>query len=147
MKTGVPIKAVITPTGSSEAPVTTRAKASQATRKMPPRIADVGINILWSGPISSLVMWGIIRPTNPITPLIETTAPVINEPKTRRVSLTFLCLLLDVKLCRRLRQEGLGLWKRSKPQIHRLCKQGVPHIHLSIRCRRIRLRRAKRRYL
>ena len=78
----------MTPTGNSEAPVATRATESQSMRNMAPTIADVGKRIRWSGPITSRVMWGIMRPTNPMIPLMETTAPVIKEPMSRSICRT-----------------------------------------------------------
>ena len=45
MKKGVPARAVMTPTGSSEAPVATLAKESQSIKNIAPTIADVGKRI------------------------------------------------------------------------------------------------------
>lgn len=45
MKNGPPARAVITPTGNSEAPVTILAIASQTTKKIAPTIIDAGNRI------------------------------------------------------------------------------------------------------
>ena len=41
----------MTPTGNSEAPVTTRAAESHKTKNIAPTITEVGNKIRWSGPI------------------------------------------------------------------------------------------------
>jgi hypothetical protein len=58
-----------------------RADVSVIISKVPPSRAVVGWSIRWSGPTSMRPTCGMIRPTNPLTPLGDTTAPVINDPK------------------------------------------------------------------
>ena len=72
----------MTPTGISVGAITVLATVSQMIKKLAPNSMEAGINILWSGPMSKRTMCGTTRPTNPIGPLIATTAPVISEALT-----------------------------------------------------------------
>ena len=63
--------------------MTIRANRSVSMRKMPPTSAEAGIRILWSGPTKSRVTWGMIRPTNPMTPETATQAPTVRAVSTR----------------------------------------------------------------
>ena len=78
---GAPSSAVKTPSGSTLGARTTRARRSTSTRKIAPPKAEAGNNRRWRGPSSRRITWGIIRPTKPINPLIETAAAVINEAR------------------------------------------------------------------
>ena len=63
---------VIIPTGISLGDRIVLAIVSDIKRTTPPAIAEVGYNILWSGPTIILKICGVIKPTNPIIPLTET---------------------------------------------------------------------------
>jgi len=69
--------AVTTPTGNSAEEIMTRAKVSDATRNIAPKMALSGSNWRWSGPNTSLTACGTTSPTNPISPLRLTAVAVI----------------------------------------------------------------------
>ena len=73
------------PTGISVAPPMDLAMLSHIIRYIEPNRADAGISRRWSGPMMSRVMCGIIKPTKPIRPLMETAAAVMTEPSARRI--------------------------------------------------------------
>ena len=55
---------------------------------MAPARAEAGRRNRWSGPQIMRTRWGTTSPTKPISPLTETTAPVIKEAKTKAIFLT-----------------------------------------------------------
>ena len=67
------------PTGNSTGARIVRATRSQATRKAAPNSADAGSTRGWWGPTSSRTRCGMMMPTNPIGPPIETAAPVASD--------------------------------------------------------------------
>ncbi len=84
---GLPIMAVITPTGSPVAPITLPTQ-SQTIRNAPPNAADAGRRYLLSEPMKSLTIWGATNPTNPMTPVKLTTTAVMNETMIKHTILT-----------------------------------------------------------
>ena len=89
MKNGAPESAVIMPTGASPEPIITLATASHIIRKEAPTMAEVGRRTRWSGPITTLVRWGITKPTKTIKPLMETAAAVMRAPEISNIHFTF----------------------------------------------------------
>lgn len=83
MKNGPPNSAVIIPTGISIGEIIVLAIVSANIINIAPSSADAGRRILWSGPINSLTIWGIIKPTNPMIPLTDTLTAVIKVPNKR----------------------------------------------------------------
>ena len=79
MNTGAPMTAVTAPTGISAGAMIVRASVSARIRNMPPSRNEAGSNSRWSGPKIIRVTWGMMSPTNPTTPLTDTTAPVMTE--------------------------------------------------------------------
>lgn len=59
--------------------MTDLATVSDRRRKRPPPRKAPGMRNLWSEPASRLRIWGITRPTKPITPVMETVTPVSIE--------------------------------------------------------------------
>ena len=76
------------PIGISIGAISVLANKSQITKNSPPAMTDEGINTLWSEPIASRIIWGIISPTNPISPQVETIAAVSSEDRTNSIFLT-----------------------------------------------------------
>ena len=91
-KNGAPKNDVTIPTGSSLGAITTLEKVSARVRKNPPRNIETGIRILCLELVNFLEIWGIIRPINPITPLIETKTPVSSVDVKIIIILTLLVL-------------------------------------------------------
>ena len=82
-KKGPPNKAVIIPTGISIGEIIVRAMVSANTIKMPPINAEAGRRILLSAPNRILATWGMIKPTNPIIPDMDTAMDTMKVPKTK----------------------------------------------------------------
>src|SRR3989338_6622585 len=76
---GAPTAAVITPMGISIGEKRVRESISQTTINIAAARQALGIRILWFGPTTNRIVWGITRPTNPIMPLIDTILAVIKE--------------------------------------------------------------------
>lgn len=89
IKNGPPNNAVIIPTGISIGEIIVLAMVSAKIINIPPINPEEGNSILWSGPTIILTIWGIISPTNPIIPLMDTTIDVIKVPKINIYSLIF----------------------------------------------------------
>src|SRR5699024_4154113 len=71
-----PSAAVTPPTGSSAGASAVRATMSARTRNAAPTSSDSGRSSRWPGPITSRTACGMTIPTNPMSPLTETTAAV-----------------------------------------------------------------------
>lgn len=85
MKNGQPSIAVIMLTGTSAGLMTMRDTVSHNIKTIAPAKADEGISIRWSEPTNSLIMCGIIRPMNPIMPVMETAAAVIKDTQASKI--------------------------------------------------------------
>src|SRR5439155_8283316 len=86
-KNGAPTSPVITPTGSSAGEMSVRAPRSASTRAIAPagRLASTRRRCV--APTTKRSACGITRPTNPMSPAIDTAAPVRSAvaPRTPRV--------------------------------------------------------------
>jgi len=95
-KNGAPKNEVTIPTGSSLGDSATLAKVSARVRKNPPKNMDTGIRTLCLELVSFLEIWGIIRPINPMTPLMETKIPVSRVDV--RIIIILILLVLTPKI-------------------------------------------------
>ena len=77
---------VITPTGISAGKKTVLASVSAHKRNAAPAKNEAGIMDRISGPIKNLVICGIMRPTNPITPLKATDMAVKTPAKIKYIT-------------------------------------------------------------
>jgi hypothetical protein len=85
IKRGDPPIAVIIPTGSSVAPKTTLESVSAVTIiKAPPR-RENNKRFLCLGPTTRRMIWGTIKPTNPMIPQKATVTEVARVVRMRRV--------------------------------------------------------------
>ncbi len=78
-KTGVPIIAVIAPTGSSSGDSAVLATRSAKSMSIAPRAMEAGIMSLWSDPRAILHACGTTSPTNPMIPTKATHTAVRTE--------------------------------------------------------------------
>jgi len=76
---GAPITAVMTPMGISKGEKAVRLMVSHRTINVAAAKQEQGIRTLWFGPTINLIIWGMIKPTKPIIPEIETRLAVIKE--------------------------------------------------------------------
>jgi hypothetical protein len=84
---------VITPTGINTGENNILLKVSQRGKKTAPAKAEAGIKITLLVPIIFLIICGIIKPTKPITPQIETVAAVIKDA-VRNKNFVFLSIFI-----------------------------------------------------
>lgn len=80
-KNGAPMIPVIIPMGISEKAIVLEI-VSEIVRNIAPRSMDAGIVFFVLHPISILVIWGITRPTQPMTPDIATEEATMTTVKT-----------------------------------------------------------------
>lgn len=78
-KTGVPIMAVMAPTGSSSGDMTVLAIRSENSMSIAPRAMDAGMMRRWSLPRAMRHAWGTTSPTNPMIPTNATHIAVRTE--------------------------------------------------------------------
>ena len=79
--TGAPQMDVIIPMGISDV-VKLRAKTSAAIMNIAPRRMLMGTSFQWLVPTSAREMWGIMSPTNPMMPQLETRTAISTEVMT-----------------------------------------------------------------
>lgn len=86
---GAPAREVTTPTGNSVEPrAFLEIVSAQSIMRAPPAIA-LGSNFLCNGPTTNRIMWGTIKPTNPMIPQNDTIAEVATLDKANKMILTF----------------------------------------------------------
>lgn len=76
------------PTGSSALDTNVLANVSAINKKNAPKKMEKIKTCLLLFPHNNLTIWGMIKPINPITPEMETTAAISNEETKREANVT-----------------------------------------------------------
>lgn len=69
------------PAGSSLGAITVRARVSESSRRIAPKIMLKGMRVRLFGPVIFRTIWGAIKPTKPIVPPAQTEALTAKAPQ------------------------------------------------------------------